>query len=195
MIALQKPRCGVRGIVVGDVVRRLVARTMAQQLSKAVEAATAPYQYAMSTRAGTECVAHVLQVLAEIDPQATVVSIDGVGGAYDSISRMVMLETLIAMPGGSEALPFVRSFYGQPSRYVWEDDFGEVHHIDQGERGEHRGRSRAPIVLLGPTCSFRGGQGTIAPRRERLFAFLDDVYVVTTPGRVGFVHNILQEEL
>ena len=67
MIALQKPWGGVRGIVVRDVVRRLVARTMAQQLSKAVEAATAPHQYAMSTRAGTECVAHVLQVLTEID--------------------------------------------------------------------------------------------------------------------------------
>ena len=33
MIALQKPLGGVRGIVVGDVVRRLVARTMAQQHS------------------------------------------------------------------------------------------------------------------------------------------------------------------
>ena len=98
MIALQKPLGGVRGIVVGDVVRRLVARTMAQQLSKAVEAATAPHQYAMSTRAGTECVAHVLQVLTESDPQATIVSIDGVG-AYDSISRKAMLENLIAMPG------------------------------------------------------------------------------------------------
>ena len=96
---------GVRGIVVGDVVRRLVARTMAQQISKAVEAATA-LQYAMSTRVGTECVAHVLQVLTEIDPQATIVSIGG-AGAYDSISRK---EALIAMPGGSEALPFVRSF-------------------------------------------------------------------------------------
>ena len=55
MTALQKPRGGVRGIVVGDVVRRLVARTMAKQLIKAVKAATAPHQYAMSTRAGAEC--------------------------------------------------------------------------------------------------------------------------------------------
>ena len=35
---------GVRGIVAGDVVRRLVARTMSQQLSPAVERATSPYQ-------------------------------------------------------------------------------------------------------------------------------------------------------
>ena len=55
---------------------------MAQQLRKAVETATAPHQYAMSRRLG-QCVAHVLEVLTEIDPQAMIVSIDGVG-AYDS---------------------------------------------------------------------------------------------------------------
>ena len=37
MTALQKPSGRVRGIVAGDIVRRLVARTMAQQLSPAVE--------------------------------------------------------------------------------------------------------------------------------------------------------------
>ena len=105
---------------------------MAQQLSKAVEAATAPHQYALSTKAGTECVAHALQVLTEMDPQTTIVSIDGVG-AFDSISRKAMLEALMAMPRGSAAL---RLFYGQPSRYVWEDDSGNIHHILQGEGGE-----------------------------------------------------------
>ena len=42
MTALQKPTGGVRGIVVGDFVRRLVARTLARQLGRAVESATAP---------------------------------------------------------------------------------------------------------------------------------------------------------
>ena len=60
MTALQKPAGGVRGIVAGDIVRRLVARTISQQISSAVESATAPFQYALSTRAGCECVAHAL---------------------------------------------------------------------------------------------------------------------------------------
>ena len=50
--ALQKPSGGVRGIVVGDIFRRLVARTIAQQMSDVVEAANAPYQCGLSTRAG-----------------------------------------------------------------------------------------------------------------------------------------------
>ena len=38
MTALRKKDGGVRGIVVGEVIRRLVARTVAQQLGPAVEA-------------------------------------------------------------------------------------------------------------------------------------------------------------
>ena len=49
IIALQKPNGGVRGIIAGDMIRRLVARTMSQQLSKAVERATFPFQYALTT--------------------------------------------------------------------------------------------------------------------------------------------------
>ena len=47
--ALSKDDGGVRGIETGDVVRRLVARAIAQQLGPAVKAATAPHQYALST--------------------------------------------------------------------------------------------------------------------------------------------------
>ena len=86
--ALQKARGGVRGIVAGDIVRRLVSRTMAQQLGPEVERATAPFQKAMRTRAGCECVAHALQALCEVDPELTSLSIDGTS-AHDSISRNV----------------------------------------------------------------------------------------------------------
>ena len=55
---------------VGDILRRLVCRTVAQQYSKRVEIATAP---------GCECIAHVVQTLTGIDEEATVVSISGVG--------------------------------------------------------------------------------------------------------------------
>ena len=68
MTALCKPNGGVRGIVAGDMVRRLVARTISQQISKAVEQATSPFQYALSTKSGGECIAHSLQALTDLDP-------------------------------------------------------------------------------------------------------------------------------
>ena len=101
--ALRKRDGGVRGIVAGDVVRRFVARTMAQQLGDAVMAATAPFQYALSTRAGCECIAHALQAITELDPNATVLSIDGIG-AFDLISRGSMPQGLhIVVPSALAA--------------------------------------------------------------------------------------------
>ena len=41
--ALKKPNGGIRGIVVGDILRRLVVRTMAKQMAARVEGATAPF--------------------------------------------------------------------------------------------------------------------------------------------------------
>ena len=101
----------------GDVIRRVVARTIAQQISEAVEAATAPFQYALTTKAGCECVAHAVHSLTEQHPDATILSIDGVG-AFDLISRESMLRGLMRCPGGSSVMPFVQMFYGQPSAYL-----------------------------------------------------------------------------
>ena len=82
---------------------------MAQQLGPQVEAATAPHQYALSTRAGSECVAHLIQWLCELNPNSTVMSIDGIS-AYNQISKATMLDGLYTHCGG-EAIPFVRMFY------------------------------------------------------------------------------------
>ena len=56
-----------------------MARTVAQQLNPEVEKATAPFQFALTTRCGGECVAHAIQAMTDIDPRATVLSVDGVG--------------------------------------------------------------------------------------------------------------------
>ena len=144
LTALSKPDGGVRGIVAGDVVRRLVARTISQQLAPAVERATSPHQYVMTTRAGFECVAHALQGLTELDPEATVTSIDGVG-AFDLISRRATLEGLRGVDDA--VLPLARLFYGQQSQYFWENDSGGVHIVPQGE-GDEQGDAMMLLLAL-----------------------------------------------
>ena len=99
------------------------------------EKATAPFQYAQSTKAACECVAHIMQMLTGQDTEATVMSIDGVG-AYDLISRQAMLEGLLRMESGDQILPFVRMFYGSPSTYLWEDERGKT--TTRGGRGARR---------------------------------------------------------
>ena len=119
--------------MVGDILRRMVARTIAKQIAKQVEAATAPFQYAVSTKAGCECVAHLLQSMTDLNPEVTVTSIDGVG-AYDLISCSAMLEGMLRMEGGDQILSFVRMFYSNPSTYVWEEKLG-VNTSRKGRRG------------------------------------------------------------
>ena len=164
MTALKKPDGGVRGIVVGDIVRRLVARTMVKQVSKQVEAATAPFQYALSTKAGCECVAHILQCVTDEDPEATVISIDGVG-AYDLISRNAMFEGLLKMENGDQILPFVRCFCGSPSTYLWEDEMGVTQNIQQGEGGEQGDPLMPMLFALGQHTGSSSNSGEVSGQR------------------------------
>ena len=127
--------------------------------------ATSPFQHALSTRAVTECVTHVLKTLTDLDERATILSVDGIG-AYDLISRHAMLSGLRDMEDGAELLPFVSSFYGRPSTYLWEDELGVVHDIQQGEGGE-QGDALMPIfVQLGTTSCVGGHCGAVARERE-----------------------------
>ena len=173
--ALCKPDGGVRGIVVGDILRRLVAKTMAKQVSKEAETATAPFQYALSTKAGCECVAHMLQSITDLDPEATVISIDGIG-ACDLISRNAMLEGLLRMEKGDQILPFVRCFFGIPSTYLWDDEMGVTQHIHQGEGGEQGDPLMPMLFTLGQHPALAAAQERLRGN-ELLFAYLDDYAV------------------
>ena len=73
IVALRKPAGGVRALVVGNVLRRLVGRVLAQTFSAQLQQACQPFQFGLSTRAGTEALARVLRVATEVDPRATVV--------------------------------------------------------------------------------------------------------------------------
>ena len=73
-------------------------------------------------RAGTDCVGHLLRVATDADPEATVLSVDGIG-AYNHVHRAAMLSRLLEMPRARSLLPFVRLSYGQPSQYTWQDEY------------------------------------------------------------------------
>ena len=173
--------------------RRLVARTMAQQLAPQVESATAPFQYALSTRAGSECVAHVIQGLSELNPDSIVMSIDGIS-AYDQISRAAMLDGLYTYCGG-ETIPFVRMFHGSPSTYVWEDAEGVEHSILEGEGGEQEDPLMPLLYSLGQHGALVATQEELADE-ETLVAYLDDIWVVSpVPERVSHAYGSLQRNL
>ena len=144
LIALQKPGGGVRGIVCGDIIWGLVARSVAQQIAQAVQEAISPFQYALTTKAGGECVAHAVQSLTDLNGRVTVLFIDG-NSAFDVISRTAMLDLLHQVRGRDKALPSVRQIYSVPSQYFWTDCTGNTHVIHQGEKGE-QGDALMPML-------------------------------------------------
>ena len=191
--ALQKPGGGVRGIVCGDIVRRLVARTIAQKITPAVLEATSPFQYALGSKAGGESVAHAIQSLTDMDSRATVLSIDGIS-AFDMISRAAMLDGMGQIRGGEAVLPFVLQFYSQPSEYLWTDDYGDNHVILQGEGGEQGDALMPMLCSLGQHGALQEVQDSLMPD-EYLFAYLDDIYVVCLPERVSAIYKLLGQAL
>ena len=168
IVALRKPNGRVRALVVGDVLRRLVGRTLAQEYASELQAACMPFQYGLSTRAGTEALVRLLRVATEIDPRATVLSIDAIG-AFDHVSRHAMLAGLRQRPGLQPLLPYVRQFYASDSMYVWQDADGQSHEVRQSE-GRRRARrpAHARFVRHRATPSPRSCSHATARGRGRL---------------------------
>ena len=81
----------------GDILRRVVSRSIAQHFASPIHLACSPHQFALSTRAGTEASVHGITVATQTDPHLTVLSVDGIG-AYDTVSRNSMLRGLHAVP-------------------------------------------------------------------------------------------------
>ena len=193
MVALTKPTGGVRALVMGDVFRRLVARTLAQQFGEQFRQACAPFQFALGTRAGAEALARALRAATEANPRTTVLSIDGVG-AYDHISRASMLRALSSHAPLAGLFPFAHFFYGQPSRYIYYDERGQGHEVLQGEGGEQGDPLMPGLYTLGQHAALLHLHFRLRPD-ERLYACLDDIYVTSTPERTLPALRSAQEEL
>ena len=118
--------------------RRLVAKR------DQVEESCAPL-FALSTRARTDCVDHVIRSVTERQPDLTVLSNDGIG-AYDHVYRSSIMAKLHEMPGLRKLLPFVRRPYSRPSRYSWVDGQRERHWIQQHE-GREQGDPLSPLLF------------------------------------------------
>ena len=85
LAALRKDNGKVRGIVTGDTFRRVVSRALAKQYSEVFERCTAPFQFALQTRAGTDALGLALRAFTDLDESAVVLSLDGIG-AFDHMA-------------------------------------------------------------------------------------------------------------
>ena len=193
LVALRKPNGCVRALVVGDVLRRLLGRALAQHFAPHFQSACLPHQFGLSTRVGTEAVNRLLRAATEANPRATVLSVDAVG-ALDHVARGAMLDALLANPELQPLLPYARQFYASPSTYTWYDEDGAAHNVHQGEGGE-QGDPLMPAFYALAQHPALHDLHTQLQDGEAVFAFLDDVYVVAPPERVRVLYDALAAAL
>ena len=193
MVALRKRNGGVRALVMSDVFRRLVGRTLAQQFGEAFLDACMPFQFALGTRAGTEALARAIRAATEWNPRATVLSIDGVG-AFDHVRRRAMLSGLYDNPALQGVLPYARAFYSMPSTYTWTDDHGVVHEICQAEGGEQGDPLMPALFSVALHAALQDVQQSLL-EGESAFAFLDDIYVISMPDRLRAIFDVVRDRL
>ena len=105
-----------------------------------------------------------------------------------------MMAKLHSVPGLSDLLPFVQATCSRPTKYVWEDGDGVKHIIHQAEGGE-QGDPLMPLLFCLAVHDAPANVQMQLREGEYIFAFLDDVYVVTAPDRTRAVYNMLAEQL
>ena len=127
--------------------------------------------------------------MTDSDPACTLVSIDGIG-AFDHIQRARMVEKLITMPKASALVPFVMLSYSRPSEYLWRDDMGTSHIIQQGEGGEQGDPLMPALYALAQHRALEVAASRLLAG-EQLLAYLDDIYVLCRPERaVDAFHTV-----
>ena len=155
--------------------------------------ATAPFQFALQARAGTEALAHVLQCVTDRDPETVVVSLDGIG-AFDHVKRAAFLRKLRNTPSLQHLVPFARMLCSTESRFFWADSESRTHAIRQGEGGEQSDPLTPAFYAVAQHDALEAARGELLPS-EHILSFLDDLYVVTTKARAAAAFRVVAEEV
>ena len=166
--------------VVGDVLRRLVARTMANNVPN--------QQKQRRPHSNTHCRRAQDASRTCSEPQRDNF-VRGRVGAFDLISRKSMLAGLLQMESGNKMLPFVRLFHSDPSVFLWGDDREQFTTFCRAIVG-NKGTTHAPVVLFWTTCD-TGCCGREVGNRRTTCSFLG-LYVDSSPERSEDVHDVLR---
>ncbi|KAL2630334.1 hypothetical protein R1flu_015020 [Riccia fluitans] len=115
LLAIEKDSGGVRPIVVGEALYRLVAQSLSLQFRATFFNHFEPWQFGVATGGGCETIVHGLRATLDLHPDWVVLQLD-IRNAFNTVSREAIFRELGSALGTLDPLfPFVRSFYSQSS--------------------------------------------------------------------------------
>ncbi|KAL2610702.1 hypothetical protein R1flu_029275 [Riccia fluitans] len=99
LLALEKPSRGVRPIAVGEVLYRLIARSLGFQFWEALADHFSPLQFGVAMHGGCKIIIHGLQATLDLHPDWVVLQVD-IKNAFNTISREALFCTRQGDPLG-----------------------------------------------------------------------------------------------
>ena len=136
LLALSKPKGGIRPIAIGSIFRRVISRAVAYAIK--VKAATyfRPLQFGVAIERGVEVICTAVDMaLARSEGRYVAVSADAKNG-FNSISRHAILEQL--KKEFPELLPWLGVCYGSPAELYFHFDDGTIQ-VLWSRRGTQQG--------------------------------------------------------
>ena len=114
--AAAKKDGGIRPIAVGNILRRLTAKTIARKVQERAASLLAPHQLGVGVQNGCEAILHTVRKVLESDPSLFCLQVD-FQNAFNLVSREVGLEEVARL--FPEILAWTSTCYGQASHLLF----------------------------------------------------------------------------
>ena len=187
LIAIPKPNGDIRPIAVGEALRRITARIICLQKKESFAEFFSPIQFGVSTKCGSELIAHHISLSLQNNPEWIVLKTD-VRNAFNSVSRCHLLEQVFqSFPDLSS---HAQQMYGGFSSLVYMQ--GSTPVIISSEEGVHQGDPLGPalfaIAIHQCLTNLQSSYSKI-----RVLSYLDDVFLMGDPDTVLDAFRSLRE--
>ena len=144
LIALPKGENSVRPIAIGEVLRRLVARTICLQEKSLMAEILSPTQYGVAVSGGLDLIFHQIQAGLEAHGDWGLFKCD-LKNAFNSVAREAFFQEV--SNNIPSILPFTKLLYGQPSPLIYKGSDGSTNTEIRSCQGVHQGDPLGPFYF------------------------------------------------
>jgi hypothetical protein len=178
LIALTKPNGKLRPIAMGEIFYRIAAIYAVRSVTTAARDLLQPHQFGIGVPAGCEFVVHSMQhALTDLSTGTPMAAIKvDIANAFNTCDRALLLDKLLATPELEGLHRLAYWAYSQPTLLLPQRrSIAQPLHTIQSQQGVRQGDPLSSLLF----CLYlRKALSAIDKPTLRIFAYVDDVYIV-----------------